>query len=161
MVSEQVTRAWRILSAMAMISASLVLRAAMGVRGRMLTLDGDDELGDDRQHLGASLLEHVEHTLYCEEAVGVLLLTDALEEDGQVVVVVQLLDLHLPVDLVLGTVLNCNGQVTSVVEPSELTSGDQSLLESSSFGLLGKRAVLRLVETSGLASKSFSFLQNG
>lgn len=71
-------------------------------------LDRDDQLRNDGQNLGTTVLEHVENTLNGKEAVGVHLFTDALEEDGQVMMVVELLDLDLPVDLVLGAVLNCN-----------------------------------------------------
>jgi hypothetical protein len=74
----------------------------------MLTFDGDDELGNDWEHLGTSLLEHVEDSLHGQESVWVLLFSDALEEDGQVVVVVQLLDFHFPVDFVLRAMLNSN-----------------------------------------------------
>jgi hypothetical protein len=48
----------------------------------LLTLDGDDELGDDRENLSTTLLKHVEDTLDGEESVRILLLTDALEENG-------------------------------------------------------------------------------
>ena len=48
----------------------------------MLTLDGDDELRDDGEDLSTALLKHVEDTLDGEESVRILLLTDALEENG-------------------------------------------------------------------------------
>jgi len=87
-----------------------VLRAAakkMGsVKRDALTLDRDDKLGDDGEDLGATLLEHVKDTLDGEESVGILLLTDALEEDGEVMMVVELHHVDLPVDFVLGAVLN-------------------------------------------------------
>ena len=41
------------------------------------------------------MLEHVEDTLDGEEAVRLLLLAEAVEEDGEVVMVVQLLDVQL------------------------------------------------------------------
>ena len=67
MVSEQVTSACKIFKAMAMISGSLVFRAATNVVNgwEMLTFDGDDQLGNDWEHLGTSLFEHVEYSLYC------------------------------------------------------------------------------------------------
>lgn len=105
MVSEQVTKACKILSVMAMISGSRVFSAAKG-SGRKLTLDRDDQLGDDGQNLGASLFEHVENALHGQEAVGVLLFTDAFEENGEVVMVVELGHVHFPVNAVLGTVLD-------------------------------------------------------
>ena len=80
MVSEQVTRACKILRVMAMISASLVLRAAKKLR-EGITLNGDDQLRNDGEHLRASLLEHVEHSLHGQESIWVLLLSDSLEEN--------------------------------------------------------------------------------
>ena len=53
-------------------------------------LDRDDQLRDDGQDLGAAVLEHVEDALHREEAVRLLLLAQAVEEDRQVVVVVSL-----------------------------------------------------------------------
>ena len=45
---------------------------------------------------------------------------DAIKEDGQVMMVVELLNIHLPADHVLHTlVLYLNGQVTTVVECPE------------------------------------------
>ena len=100
-----------------------------------LTLDGDDQLRDDWEHLGATLLEHVEDALHREETVWVLLLTDSLEEDGQVMMVVELGHVDLPVDFVLRPVLDGNGQVTTVVEATELTSNDVSSQRGASLWL--------------------------
>ena len=63
-----------------------------------LTLDGDDELGDDREDLGSAVLQHVVNTLTGEELVGVDRLTQPVKEQRQVVVIVQLLYLHLGED---------------------------------------------------------------
>mmetsp|Transcript_2172 Transcript_2172/g.5516 ORF Transcript_2172/g.5516 Transcript_2172/m.5516 type:complete len:483 (-) Transcript_2172:226-1674(-) len=83
-------------------------------------LDGDDELRDDGQDLGASRLEHVLHALDRQEAVRLLRLADAVKKDGQVVVVVQLLNLHLPGNDVLGAaVVHRDGQVAALVEAAE------------------------------------------
>ena len=108
MVSEQVTSACKIFRAMAMISGSLVFRAATLVNNGTLTFDGDDQLGNHGQHLGSSLLKHVEYSLNSKESVWVLLLSDALEEDGQVVVVVKLLDFNFPVYFILRSMFNSN-----------------------------------------------------
>ena len=56
--------------------------------GRGLTLDWDDQLGDDGEDLGSALFEHVEGSLDRQETVRVVLLTEAFEEHGQVVVIV-------------------------------------------------------------------------
>jgi len=61
-----------------------------------LTLDGDDQLRDHGQDLRLAVLQQVEHSLDRQEAVRVHFLTDTLHENGQVVVVVQLLDLDFP-----------------------------------------------------------------
>jgi len=83
-------------------------------------LDRDDELRDDWQDLGATVLEHVQRAFLCEEGVGHLGLSGAVEEDGQVVVEVELLDVDLPLDLVLNTAMvDLDRQVAAVVEASE------------------------------------------
>ena len=74
--------------------------------------------------------------------------------------VIQLLDFHLPVDLVLRTVLNGNGKISSVVESSELTGRYESRVESTSLGLLRHRSFLRLVQTNCLASEALALLEN-
>jgi hypothetical protein len=67
-------------------------RRTPGVQG---VLDGDDELWDDGKDLGAAVVKHVVHTLPGQEPVRLLLLPQAVEEQGQVVVKVQFGDLHL------------------------------------------------------------------
>ena len=84
-----------------------------GVKG---SLDRDDELRNDREDLGSTVLEHVHDTLNSEESVGIHLFADALEEDRQVMVIIELLDLDLPLDRVFGAVLQRNREVTSIVE---------------------------------------------
>jgi hypothetical protein len=76
-------------------------------------------------------------------------------------VIIELLDFDLPVDLVLRTVLNGNGKVTSVVEASELTGWNRSLVESSGSWLLGRGLILRLVQADGFATETFSLLEDG
>ena len=61
-----------------------------------LTLDGDDELGDNRENLSSTVGEQIVDTLHSQEPVWVLLLTDTFHKDGQVVMVVKLADLNLP-----------------------------------------------------------------
>jgi hypothetical protein len=77
------------------------------------------------------------------------------------VVIVQLLDLHFPVDPILGAVLDRDGQVASVVEPSELRGRDQSLGESACFGLLRLGPIFGLVQTCGFAPETLSLLEDG
>ena len=60
-----------------------------------LTLYRYDELGYDGEDLWSTVLQHVVHSLPGKELVGVAGLTEPVKEEGQVVVVVQLLNLHL------------------------------------------------------------------
>ena len=90
----------------------------------MLTFDGDDQLGNHGQHLGASLFEHVEYSLNSQESVWILLFSNSLKENWQVVMVIELLNLNFPVDSVLWTMLNCNRKIPSVIESPKFASGD-------------------------------------
>eukprot|EP00962_Isochrysis_galbana_P023524 scaffold7119_cov129-Isochrysis_galbana.AAC.2 len=58
-------------------------------------LDRDDQLRDNGQDLGAAVLQHVKDALDRKKAVRLLLLADAIEKDGKVVVIVELLNVHL------------------------------------------------------------------
>jgi hypothetical protein len=118
-------------------------------------------LRNDGQYLSTSLFEHVEDSLHSQKSVWVLLFSDAFEEDRQIMVVIELLDLNFPVNSVLRSVFNSNRQIPSVVESSEFTGRDSSLLKSSSSGLLRKRSVLGLVQTGGFSTEAFSFFQDG
>jgi len=101
-------------------------------------LDGDDELRDDREDLGAAVLQHVVDALAREELVRVRRLAQAVEEQGEVVVVVQLLNLHLPCDFVsLCVVLEGNGEVAALVELAEAGGGHGAGLEGASIGWPG------------------------
>jgi hypothetical protein len=55
-----------------------------------------------------------------KETVGLLLLTNSLEENWQVVMVVELEYVYFPCNFVLGTVFNRDGEITAIVETSEL-----------------------------------------
>ena len=82
MVSEQVTNAARTLRVMAMISGSLVFKAAKVLQTQRLTFNGNDKLRNDWKYLSTTLLKHIEHSLHSEESVWVLLFSDTFEEDG-------------------------------------------------------------------------------
>ena len=88
-----------------MISKSRVFNAALNKQSltseKWLTFDRNDELRDDGQDLGAALLEHVKSALNGEEAVRFVLFADSFEENWEVVVVVQLVNSHLPLHNVL------------------------------------------------------------
>ena len=74
---------------------------------------------DDWKDLCTTFLKHVKHSLHRKESVWVLLLTDSLKEDGEVVIVVEGHDVNLPEDSVLRAVVNANGQITPVIEATE------------------------------------------
>ena len=172
MVSEQETKACKIFRVIEMISTSRVFKATIRyrhgqviqIRGcqdqKSLTLDGDDELRDNREDLSTTLLEHVKDTLDGEESVWVLLFTNTLEENRKVMMVVELLDLNFPVNSVLRTMLNGNREISTVVETTELTCRNGTIIESSSLGLLRCRLVLRLKETDCAATETLSLLQS-
>lgn len=110
MVSEQVTKDCKIFKVMDMMSGSLVFKAAIErLRRTVYTFNGDDELRDDGEDLSTTLLQHVEDALDSQESVWVLLLTDTLEEDWQVMMIIELLNLHLPVNPILRAMLDGNG----------------------------------------------------
>jgi hypothetical protein len=74
--------------------------------------------------------------------------------------VVELLDLNFPVNSVLRTMLNGNREISTVVETTELTCRNGTIIESSSLGLLRCRLVLRLKETDCAATETLSLLQS-
>jgi len=123
------------------------------------SLDRDNELGDDGENLGLAVLEQIEDTLTGEEAVGLLLLTDSLHEDGEVVMVVQLLHLNLPCDLVGRTVLNLDGKISAVVEAAELRGRDRAPLDGASSRSDRLRSLNRLVEGGDFATGAHALLE--
>jgi hypothetical protein len=98
--------------------------------------------------------------LHGQEAVRVLLLADAFEEDGEVVVVVQLGHVDLPVDFVLRSMLDSNGEVSAIVETAELAGSDHSAGNCACLGSLDLGSWLRLVHAECLSARAFTFLQD-
>lgn len=125
------------------------------------SLDWNNQLWNNWENLGTTLFKHIKYTLYSQESIWVHLFTDTLEEDWQVMMIVQLLDFYLPVDLVLRTVLNCNWQISSVVEEAEFTDWDLSSNNCSSSWLLDTWFVKWLVQTGTFSTKSITLLENG
>ena len=120
MVSEQATRACNILRVIATISGSRVFKAAkISVKKLSHTLYRNDELRNNWEDLGSTLLKHIENSLDCKESVGILLFSDTLKEDWEVMVIVKLLNFNLPVYLKLWSVLDGDWKVTAVVEAAE------------------------------------------
>lgn len=104
-------------------------------------LDRDDELRDDGEDLGTALREQIVGALTSEELVRLLLLADAVEEDREVVVVVELVEVDLPLDLSLGAVeRHLQRQIAAIVEPTKLR-----LLHDLTHGIRtgGRRLQLR------------------
>ena len=128
-------------------------------RNVRLTLDRDDELGDNGEDLSLAVLEEVEDTLAGEEAVGLLLLADTLHEDGEVVMVVELLGLNLPLNHVGRAVLDLDGKISTVVEAAELGRRDGTLLDSASSGSNFLRLLNGLVEGGDLATRALALLR--
>ena len=93
-----------------------------------------------------------------KESVGVLLLTDALHEDGEVMMVVKFVHLNLPCNLVGRTMLNLNGQISTIIEAAELRRSDLSLLDSTSSGGKNSRLSNWFVKRARVSSRAFAFL---
>ena len=90
------------------------------IAGVQRRLDRDDQLRNHVEDAGATVLQQVLDSLHGEETVRLLLLSDSVKEDGEVVVVVQRLDVGLPDDDVLHAfMLHRDGQVTALVEFAE------------------------------------------
>ena len=142
-----------------------MFKAAKRVRvkwvNRFLTLNRDDQLGNNWKDLSATLLKHIKDTLDGEESVWVLLFTDTLKEDWEIMMIVELLDLHFPVDAELRTVLDGNREISAVVESTELRRRNASVIESTSNWFLSSRAILWLIQTNSLSTKTLTFLQSG
>ena len=73
-------------------------------------------------------------------------------------VIVELLDLNLPVDTQLRAMLDGDRKVTTVVETPELAERHLSSVKGSSLGLLGCGLLLRLEKAERAASNTFTFL---
>ena len=105
------------------------------------------------------MVQQVKNTLDGEEAVWLLLLADALHEDGQVVMVVQLVHLDLPSDLVRGSVLNLDWQIATIVEATELARGNYACLPGISQRLLGGDLRQGLVQGAWVAARALTLLR--
>jgi hypothetical protein len=58
------------------------------VSGVESSLDWDNQLWDDWQYLGTSLVEHIEDTLDSKESVWINLFSNSLKEDWKVVMII-------------------------------------------------------------------------
>ena len=114
---------------------------------------------DNWKHFCAALFKHIEDSLYGKEPIWILLLTDSLKEDGQVVVVVKGHDVDLPEDSVLRTVVNANGQITSVIEATEFRSWHWSSVNCSSFRFKWLRSFGSLGCGKRFAANALTFLE--
>ena len=102
--------------------------------------------------------EEIEDTLDSEESVWVLLLTDSLHEDGEVVMVVELVHLDLPRNLVWRAMLNLDGQISTIVEAAELARRDLSPPVGTSLGGKGGGPGLGLVQGADFATGALTLL---
>ncbi len=75
--------------------------------------------------------------------------------------VVKLLNLNFPIYSVLRAVLNSDGKVTTVVESTELASGDGTLVKGTSSWLLRCRLLLGLKEADSAATDTLTLLNGG
>lgn len=101
--------------------------------------------------------QEVEDTLDGKESVWVLLLTDAFHEDGQVMMVVQLVHFDFPGNSVGRTVLDSNGEISPVVEAAELRGRNGSTFSCTGSGLLNGGHLLGLVLGEAVAAGTLAF----
>ena len=87
-----------------------------------------------------------------------MLFTDSLHEDGQIMMVVELVHLNLPCNLVGGAMLNLDGQVSTIVEAAELTRRDLSPLICTGLGGQDSRLRFSLVQRADFATTALTFL---
>lgn len=130
------------------------------VAGVQSGFDWDNELRDDWEDLGTTLLEHVKDTLNGQESIWVLLLSDSFEEDWQVVMIVELSYINFPVDSILLSMLDGNWEVSSVVESSEFRWCDSSFSDCTSLWFLLTWFLLWLKEGRSVSTKSHTLLQD-
>ena len=123
-----------------------------------LTLDRNDKLWDDWEHLGLAVLEQVKDTLDGKEPVWVLLLTDTLHEDRQVVMIIKLCDLNLPCNPVRRAMLNLDGQISTIVETTELAWWDHSAFHSTGSWGQNSGLLFCLVERADFSTIALAFL---
>ena len=123
-------------------------------------LDRDNKLRDDGEDLSATVLEHIKDTLNCEETIRIHLFANTLKEDRQVVMIIKLLDLNLPLDLVLGAVLNGDREISTVVEETELADGNLTSHDGSGSRLLNWWLFLVLEKGRALATEAVTLLQD-
>ena len=102
--------------------------------------------------------EQVEDTLDSKESIWVLLLTDSLHEDGEVMMVVELVHLNLPRNLVGGAVLNLDGQISTIVEATELAGRDLSPLVGAGLGGQDGWLGLSLIQGADFATAALTLL---
>jgi hypothetical protein len=76
-------------------------------------------------------------------------------------VIIELLNLNLPVDTQLRAVLDGDRKVTTVVETPELAWRHWSSVKGSCFGLLRRGLLLRLEKAERAAADTFTFLDDG
>jgi hypothetical protein len=90
-----------------------------------------------------------------------LLFTDAFEENGQIVMVVKLKNIDFPCDFVVRAMFNRDGEISSVIEASELTRDDWAALGSSSNGFLDHWFFFRFKKGGSFSTETFTFLKDG
>ena len=121
-----------------------------GVEG---SLDRDDELRDNTQHLSSALLEDVKCALHCQEPVWVLLLPKPFKEYWKIMMKIEVCDVDLPSNPVTrARMLNDDREISSLVVSSEFRDGDYSSFERPSLGLRSLKLLLGLVLRESLSS---------
>jgi len=75
--------------------------------------------------------------------------------------IVKLHNVDLPLDFVLGSVFNGDGEISTVVKATEFGGDNSAALNGSSHGLLGRGLGLGNLERGGLSANTVTLLENG
>jgi hypothetical protein len=105
------------------------------VSGVQSSFDWNNQLWNDWKNLGSTLFKHIENTLDSEESVWINLFSNALKENWEIMMVVELLNINFPIDFILRSMLNSYWKISSVVEKSEFTYWNLSAVYSTSSWL--------------------------
>jgi hypothetical protein len=124
------------------------------------SFDGDDQLWDNWEYFVPTLIQHIKHALDRQKPVWVLLLTNPIKEDWEVVMVVQLLNWDLPQDLVARSGMHdLNRKVASVVETTEFCCGYCAAAEGPCFWHMCLRLWLWPLQRRRCAAQALPFLR--
>jgi len=113
-LADHVTRFHEVLEDLQGVAHDLLVAGVEGL------LDRDDQLRHDGEDLRATLVQEVAGATAGHEFGGVLGFTQTIEENGEVVVVIQLVNIDFPLQIIASAALELDWQVAAFVELAEV-----------------------------------------